>query len=114
MPLPGDRALATGWSRVRRPGRGGRLVERGGRYVTACYAWPLTLRAGDDLQLHVSTEHPKFGVRLFRYGATVDEVPGQEELHAGLHMPIGRPDEAWGWPRYSIPLPRSLADGLYL
>jgi hypothetical protein len=82
--------------------------------VTRCYAWPLTLRAGDDLKLHVSTEHPKFGVRLFRYGATVQEVPGHDEIYDGHELPIGRPDEAWGWPRYSVALAEDLADGIYL
>ena len=33
--------------------------------MTACYAWPVTVRAGADLRLHVSTEHARFGVRLF-------------------------------------------------
>ena len=45
--------------------------------MTACYAWPVTVGAGADLRLHVSTEHERFGVRLFRYGATVTEVPSQ-------------------------------------
>ena len=37
--------------------------------MTRCYAWPLTVRAGEDLQLHVSTGEPRFGVRLLRCGA---------------------------------------------
>ena len=36
--------------------------------TTRCYAWPLTVRDGDDLHLHVSTGYPQFGVRLLRYG----------------------------------------------
>jgi hypothetical protein len=82
--------------------------------VTRCYAWPLTIKAGEDLHLHVSTEHPRFGVRLFRAGAAVEQVPGQGLRYDGHHLPLGRPDEAWGWPRYSIPLGDDLADGIYL
>lgn len=82
--------------------------------MTRCYAWPLTVRAGDDLRLHVSTEHLSFGVRLFRFGATVAEVPGQDLVYDGHQLPLGRPDEAWGWPRYSISLGDGLTDGIYL
>ena len=82
--------------------------------MTRCYAWPLTVAADEDLRLHVSTPHPVFGVRLFRYGATVQEVPGPAGHFDGHHLPLGRPDEAWGWPRYSIDLGAGLADGVYL
>jgi hypothetical protein len=82
--------------------------------MTRCYAWPLTIRAGEDLSLHVSTEHSRFGVRLFRYGATVEAVPGPEVAYDGCDLPIGRPDEAWGWPRYPISLGADLRDGIYL
>jgi hypothetical protein len=80
--------------------------------VTRCYAWPLTTRT--DLKLHVSTELPRFGVRLFRYGAAVEEVPGPAQLFDGFDLPLGRPDEAWGWPRYTIELGAGLDDGIYL
>ncbi|MGH3227219.1 MAG: N,N-dimethylformamidase beta subunit family domain-containing protein, partial [Streptosporangiaceae bacterium] len=82
--------------------------------MTACYAWPVTVRAGAALRLHVSTEHARFGVRLFRYGATVTEVPSSAGVLAGFSLPLGRPDEAWGWPVYPIELSADLADGVYL
>ena len=88
--------------------------DRKGARVSRCYAWPLTVRASDDLMLHVSTEHRRFGVRLFRFGARVEEVPGQDLVYDGYQLPLGRPDEAWGWPRYSVGLAGSLADGIYL
>jgi hypothetical protein len=88
--------------------------DREGSCMTRCYAWPLTVRAGDDLMLHVSTGHRRFGIRLFRFGASVDEVPGQDLVYDGCQLPLGRPDEAWGWPRYSVTLAGSLADGIYL
>ncbi len=40
--------------------------------MTRCYAWPLTVGAGADLKLHVSTGHRRFGVRLFRFGGDGD------------------------------------------
>jgi hypothetical protein len=82
--------------------------------MTRCYAWPLSVTAGAALQLHVSTEHPRFGVRLFRAGAAVEEVDAGSSVHEGHLLPLGRPDEAWGWPRYSIPLDAGLDDGVYV
>jgi len=82
--------------------------------MTRCYAWPLSVTADADLQLHVSTEHRRFGVRLFRSGAAVEEVGAGSSIHDGQLLPLGRPDEAWGWPRYSIPLDGGLADGVYV
>jgi hypothetical protein len=79
-----------------------------------CYAWPLTVRATEDLQLHVSTGHPRFGVRLLRYGATVREAPAPATVWDGDDLPTGRPDEAWGWSRYTVPLPQDLAGGVAL
>jgi hypothetical protein len=82
--------------------------------MTRCYAWPLTVRAGADLQLHVSTPLPEFGVRLFRVGGTVEEVPVPASRYRGQDLPFGRPDDAWGWPRYPVGLDPSLADGVYV
>jgi hypothetical protein len=82
--------------------------------MTRSYAWPLTVKAGQNLNLHVSTEHPSFEVRLFRYGATVTEVEGPTGTYDGYDLPLGRPDEAWGWPRYQLELGEDLADGIYL
>ena len=82
--------------------------------MTRCYAWPLTIAADEDLRLHVSTQLPSFGVRLFRYGATIEEVPGPAGRYDGRDLPLGRPDEAWGWPRYAIRIGWDLPDGIYL
>jgi hypothetical protein len=81
--------------------------------MTRCYAWPITV-GGDELNLHVSTEQARFRVQLFRFGATVEEVVGPATAFDGYDLPIGRPDEAWGWPRYTIPLDPALPDGIYL
>jgi hypothetical protein len=82
--------------------------------VTACYAWPVTVLADSDLRLHVSTEHARFSVRLFRYGAEVVEVDSQAGVLTGMDLPLGRPDEAWGWPAYPIALGADLQDGVYI
>jgi len=80
--------------------------------MTKSYAWPLTVR--DELKLHVSTKHKRFKVRLFRFGAKVEEVAGPDAVYDGFDLPLGRPDEAWGWPQYSIQLDAGLADGIYI
>jgi hypothetical protein len=80
--------------------------------VTKSYAWPLTVQ--DELKLHVSTGLAEFRVRLFRFGATVEEVAGPDEVYDGFDLPLGRPDEAWGWPQYSIELDAGLTDGIYI
>jgi hypothetical protein len=82
--------------------------------VTRSYAWPVTIGAGQDLHLHVSTQHARFGVRLFRAGAAIEEVAAPELRFDGQDLPLGRPDEAWGWAQYRIPLADGLADGIYL
>src|SRR5271165_5559065 len=82
--------------------------------MTASYAWPLTVTAAADLHLHVSTAHRHFGVRLFRCGATEAEVSGPRQIFTGVDLPLGRPDEAWGWPDYPISLDEELEDGVYV
>lgn len=79
-----------------------------------CYAWPLTVRDGADLRLHVSTRHRWFAVRLFRCGAEIQAVPGDDRVYEGHDVPFGPPDAAWGWPRYAVPLDEQLVDGVYV
>jgi hypothetical protein len=82
--------------------------------TTRCYAWPLTVTGEAELQLHVSTPFPAFGVRIFRVGAAIEEVAVTTGRYSGRDLPFGRPDDAWGWPRYSIGLDSALADGIYV
>ena len=82
--------------------------------MTRCYAWPLTVRGGANLSLHVSTEHRQFGVRLFRYGTGIEEVRQTATIHEGVDLPFGRPDEAWGWPRYEVAVTEETPDGIYV
>jgi hypothetical protein len=82
--------------------------------MTRCYAWPVTVTDGTELQLHVSTPVPFFGVRIFRAGATIEEVPSRPLAYPGHDVPFGRPDTAWGWPHYPVRLDPGLADGIYV
>jgi hypothetical protein len=82
--------------------------------TTRCYAWPLTVTADAELQLHVSTPFPAFAVRIFRVGAVIEEVAAPAGRYSGRDLPFGRPDDAWGWPCYSIGLDSALADGIYV
>jgi hypothetical protein len=79
--------------------------------MTRCYAWPLTIRAGADLQLYVSTPFPEFGVRLFRIDAAVEEIAIPAGRYQGQDLPFGRPDDAWAWPRYSVGSTGTIAAG---
>src|SRR5580692_271688 len=82
--------------------------------MTRCYAWPVTVGPSDELQLHLSTTFPSVRVWLYRAGADVEAVASPAGPLAGLDVPFGRPDAAWGWPRHSISLPPELADGIYI
>jgi hypothetical protein len=82
--------------------------------MTRCYAWPLTVSSGTELILHVSTEATSFGVRLYRCGSTVEEAASDASVHEGRDLPLGRPDEAWGWPRIAVTVGAELADGVYV
>lgn len=82
--------------------------------MTRCYAWPVTVLADHPLGLHVSTELPRFAVRLFRYGAAIEEIACGDAVHDGIGASFGRPDEAWGWPRYEIELGADVTDGVYI
>jgi hypothetical protein len=82
--------------------------------TTRCYAWPLTVTEGTDLRLHVSTKHERFAVRLFRCGASIEAAPTSGDVYAGVDVPFGPPDEAWGWPEYRVPLDSDVRDGIYV
>jgi hypothetical protein len=82
--------------------------------MTRCYAWPLTVTDGAEVGLHVSTDCPEFAVQLFRCGAAVEPAGPSSGPYPGRDVPPGRPDEGWGWPRYAVPLPPDLPDGIYV
>ena len=93
-------ARGPAWSRALEPVGS----EREGPDMTRCYAWPLTVSCWRPaLQLsRLDGGTEAFGVRLFRSGAQrgggrqADPRPTPASI-----LPLGRPDEAWGWPRVS-------------
>jgi|SRR5579875_21541 hypothetical protein len=79
------------------------------------YAYQLSVRAGDDLELCVSTDAPFFRVEFFRQGATLERAPVLDTPRlAGVFLPNGPATEDWGWPRYRIPVPAGIRTGAYI
>jgi hypothetical protein len=74
-----------------------------------------SVRPGETLTLHVSTDAPAFRVEAYRQGATL--VPlgrlGPERL-PGVHVPDGPPDQDWGWPAYDLAIPADWRSGAYV
>lgn len=69
--------------------------------------------AGGDLVLHVSTDAPRFKVRLCRWGdgfTAVDESGWLE----GTDAPGRGPAEDWGWPPYAFPVSPHWPPGVYV
>ncbi len=74
-----------------------------------------SVRPGDTLTLHVSTDQPSFHVEAYRQGETL--VPmgrlGPQRLR-GHHVPNGPPDRDWGWPSYDFTVPIEWPSGAYV
>lgn len=74
-----------------------------------------SVRPGQTLTLHVSTDQPHFRVEAYRQGAALqamgrlgpDRLPGQD-------VPAGPPDRDWGWPRYDLAIPADWPSGAYV
>lgn len=79
------------------------------------YSYELSVRAGDDLQLCVSTDSPYFRVEFYRYGAELEHVAALDTPQlAGVYLPGGPGNEDWGWPRYRVPVPADARSGVYI
>ena len=74
-----------------------------------------SVRPGDTLTLHVSTDQPHFRVEVYRQGARLEHVGrlGPERLPGHL-VPAGPPDRDWGWPAYAFPIPSGWSSGVYI
>jgi N,N-dimethylformamidase beta subunit-like, C-terminal len=74
-----------------------------------------SVRPGDTLTLHVSTDQPHFRVEVYRQGAQLLPMGrlGPERLPGHL-VPAGPPDRDWGWPAYAFPVPSSWPSGVYI
>lgn len=72
-----------------------------------------SVRAGERLRLHVSTDAAAFRVEFYRQGVTL-EYHGRSECRAGCYSPPGRFDRPWGWPAEDFDVPESWPPGVYL
>ena len=74
-----------------------------------------SVRPGDTLTLHVSTDQPQFRVEVYRQGARLEHVGrlGPARLPGHL-VPAGPPDRDWGWPAYTFPIPSGWSSGVYI
>ncbi len=74
-----------------------------------------SLRPGETLVLHVSTDAPSFRVEFWRQGATLALRPdGAFPAMPGQHVPDGPPDLDWGWPAYEFAIPSNWPTGVYV
>ena len=74
-----------------------------------------SVRPGETLTLHVSTDYPHFRVEVYRQGARFEPMGrlGPERL-PGHALPPGPPDRDWGWPGYALPIPATWPSGVYI
>ena len=79
------------------------------------YARDLSVRAGETLQLCVSTDAPRFRVRFSRQGQQLAHIPSMDtSVLTGYNVPSGPPSDDWGWPAYDILIPEDLPSGPYI
>jgi hypothetical protein len=74
-----------------------------------------SVRPGETLTLHVSTDYPHFRVEVYRQGTHLEPVGrlGPECL-PGHAVPPGPPDRDWGWPGYAFIIPANWPSGVYI
>jgi hypothetical protein len=74
-----------------------------------------SVRPGETLTLHVSTEFPHFRVEVYRQGVRLEPMGrlGPERL-PGQAVPSGPPDRDWGWPGYAFAVPAAWSSGVYI
>src|SRR5581483_8694704 len=76
--------------------------------------WP-SVRPGETLTLHVSTDQPAFRAEFSRQGATLARMTGPEGgWLQGYAFPDGPPDRDWGWPGYEFAIPPEWPSGAYV
>ncbi|MFC0253510.1 N,N-dimethylformamidase beta subunit family domain-containing protein [Massilia consociata] len=72
-----------------------------------------SVQAGAPLTLHVSGDHPRFRIAIYRWEDGLVPVWRSSWLHAE-HVPDGRPDEDWQWPPYQVETGAHWPSGVYL
>ncbi len=70
--------------------------------------------AGEDLQLHVSTDAPRFRVVCYRYGEHYERMGDPSPWLAGVQAQPRGPGIAWDWPAYTIATPLRPRSGAYI
>jgi hypothetical protein len=68
---------------------------------------------GQTLTLHVSSAAPEFRLQLLRQGLS-SELLLQSDWQPGVQVPGQRPDRAFDYPAYDIPLPATFPPGVYI
>ncbi len=82
--------------------------------IRAYPRWP-SVRPGETLTLHVSTDQPAFRVEFYRQGPTLARVAGPAAgWLPGYAFPDGPPDRDWGWPGYEFAIPSEWPSGAYV
>lgn len=69
--------------------------------------------AGGSLRLHVSTDAPRFRVEFYHQREHLVHV-GTSAWQPGVAFAPGRPDQDWGWPGYTFPIPLEWPSGAYI
>jgi hypothetical protein len=74
-----------------------------------------SLRAGEKLRLHVSTDNPhrRFRVDLYRQGETLVKM-GSLDGQTGHNFARLSHHEGWGWPGYDFQIPGDWPTGAYI
>src|ERR1043165_1426834 len=81
------------------------------------YADFTSVRPGGTLNLHVSTDAPRFRPEFYRVGANrappLAMVP-QPDIRMGVNRPALGSSADWGWPAYPYTIPASWTSGVYV
>src|ERR1051325_6405667 len=74
-----------------------------------------SVRAGEKLRLHVSTDNPhqSFRVDFYRQGVDLVRI-GSLDAQTGHHFAPLHHYEGWGWPGYDFQIPNDWPSGAYI
>ncbi len=77
------------------------------------YPFPISVVAGEELRLHVSTTYRHFTADFFLQSVKLIKVHTQHFRSQGLCMQR-QADEDWKWPAYVVSIPVSWVSGVYI
>jgi len=81
--------------------------------VLRAYVEQPSVRAGEAVDLCVSTDEEAFHVWLFRCGSELSRC-AEWGPWAGQHRPEGPVDQSWGWPTYPLEVPADARPGVHV